>query len=766
MRALVEYFLHRSIFVNLLTIIVIGLGGYIAATMNREVFPNIDFEVVIITTVYPGASPPEVEKLVTIPIEKSLQEVDGLKEYRSSSIEGRSTITVRVDPDVVDDQKVVDDIRGAVDRAEDLPAEIEKPVLSQINTARYPVIQWSLSASDSGGGADYATLRAHAARLEREFLALDSVARVDRRGWLDREIFVEANPALLERNYLDTSAINRALAARNIDLPGGSINVGKREVIIRTVGEFQTLDEISRLYVRSNDAGESLQLRDLARISEGFEEPEYLESTRNRRSIGLTVIQRESADILSTVRDTRRIVLDFAPRALLVRAPCAGCSQKDLVEKIEKPLRDWLGSRYASGPTGSLWWKRARRASGIVALPVLDDPAAGIRTAGFKITLNPDYLYDSELKRPGIVFDSIANEMRGELSAAIAPNGGLALPAGARPFEFETVGGAQGVQITDFNDISYIVKARLGVLVNNGLSGLVLVLLSLFVFMGWRTAVMVAVGVPISFGIAFMVMSVLGVTMNMISMLSLVIVVGIVVDDAIIVSENIYRYIEEGLDYYQAAAQGAAEVFAPVMATVTTTIAAFAPMLFVSGIFGKFVYTIPVVIILVLIASALECFLILPSHVYDMNRAFPGRGSKEQGGSWFLFVRERIYRPGLRRVLNHRWAFLLALFFMLAAAGFIQKNFGKFKLFPTSVDAIYIKASLPSEATKEETERFLFAIGREVERLPDSELDTYVARSGIQKSKGTIRTRSGAAISVWFSSIYIRIRNGAGAPSR
>ena len=183
MRALVEYFLHRSIFVNLLTVIVIGVGAYVAATMNREVFPNIDFEIVIITTVYPGASPQEVEKLVTIPIEETLQEVDGIKEYRSSSIEGRSTITVRIDSDVDDGQKVVDDVRSAVDRTDDLPLEIEKPVLSQINTVQYPVIQWAVSAKTGPGETvDYNALRAYAGRLETEFLAMDAVARVDAGG--------------------------------------------------------------------------------------------------------------------------------------------------------------------------------------------------------------------------------------------------------------------------------------------------------------------------------------------------------------------------------------------------------------------------------------------------------------------------------------------------------------------------------------------------------------------------------------------------------
>ena len=729
MRALVAYFLHRSIFVNLLTVIVIGVGAYVAATMNREVFPNIDFEIVIITTVYPGASPQEVEKLVTIPIEETLQEVDGIKEYRSSSIEGRSTITVRIDSDVDDGQKVVDDVRSAVDRTDDLPLEIEKPVLSQINTVQYPVIQWAVSAKTGPGETvDYNALRAYAGRLETEFLAMDAVARVDRRGWLNREIYVEVNPTAMNRYYLDAASVTRSLGVRNINLPGGDINVGNREIIVRTVGEFETADEISRLHVRSNDAGENVQLRDFARVTEGFEEPQYLESTDNARSIGLTVIKRQSADILGTVRDTRRIVLDFATRELILRVPCAGCSGEDAAQTIGEPLRKWIEANL-SAPTGMFWFRREGRVRSVQP----GEPEAG--RAEVRIRLNPDYIYDSELKRPELVFAAMDADLRGEIAAALK-TGAVKLPAGAGPIEMESRSGPEDVSITDFNDISYIVQTRLGVLIGNGLTGLLLVLITLFLFMGWRTAVMVALGIPVAFGIAFIGLSYMGMTLNMVSMLSLVIVVGIVVDDAIIVSENIYRYVEEGMDYYEAAAQGTTEVIAPVMATVTTTIAAFAPMLYVSGIFGKFVFTIPVVIILVLVASTLECIFILPSHVYDMNRLFPGGGPAQEGGRWFIVLRDRFYRPALNWVLNRRWIFVTGLIVLLGVTGLIQAKFGKFKLFPTAVDSIYIKVELESGASKEETERYLYEIGRDVAELPDTELDTFVSRSGIQKIEG------------------------------
>lgn len=120
---------------------------------------------------------------------------------------------------------------------------------------------------------------------------------------------------------------------------------------------------------------------------------------------------------------------------------------------------------------------------------------------------------------------------------------------------------------------------------------------------------MTALGIPVSFGATFVIMDYLGLTLNLISMFGLIIVVGILVDDAIIICENVYRYMEEGMPAYEAALKGTSEVIDPVTATVTTTVAAFAPMLFMTGIFGKFIYSIPLVVIIALLASLSEAFL-------------------------------------------------------------------------------------------------------------------------------------------------------------
>ncbi|MCR9142075.1 MAG: efflux RND transporter permease subunit [bacterium] len=727
MQKLIEYFLHRSIFVNLLTLILLLVGGYIAVTLNREAFPNIDFDLVVVTTVYPGASPREVEKLLTIPLEESIKEVDGVEEYRSSSIESRSSITIKIDPDVDDTQKVVDDVRSAVDRTEDLPDEAEKPILTEPSTSRQPIIQWSL-AGPVNTTAEYEELRRQAERLENEFLAMPEVARVQRRGWLDREIFVDVDPDLLAGYYIDTEVIRQSLAQRNVSLPGGDINLGKKEVIIRTVGEFEKAEEISRLFIRSNEVGASVQLRDVARVREAFEEQENLESTNGVAAIGLTVVKRQSADIISTSNKTKRIVMDFAPQMAVIRTPYPGRDAATVGKKITKPLEEFVAENFQrDGPP-------------IFGSPALVSRAETSNEDGvsvLKLTLNPDYIDDGDLDDRVEIYEEMFEELKEELSDARS-----VLPDDAGDFSVQYLSAPDVIVPQDVNDISYLVKRRLGVLVTNGVTGLFLVIGSLFLFMGWRTSVMVALGIPIAFGMTFMAMSYLGVTMNLIAMFSLVIVIGIVVDDAIIVSENIYRYMEEGFDFFEAAAKGAAEVFSPVLATISTTIAAFAPMMFMTGIFGKFVYTIPLVIILALVSSLLECFTILPSHVYDMNKLFPVKqkdGQEEEsskGSHWFERFRANVYRPALSWSVHHRWIFILTMVVMMFVSVGLNFAFGSFKLFPSAIDALYVKVSLPSGLSLEQTDRYLRAIGHEIRELPKTELDTYIARAGIQQKEG------------------------------
>ncbi|HNC01350.1 MAG TPA: efflux RND transporter permease subunit, partial [Leptospiraceae bacterium] len=595
MRKVIEYFLSKSLLLNLLTVLIILVGSYKALTMNREAFPNINFDIVTVTTIYPGASPAEVEKLVTKPIEDSIKSVDGIKEYRSASIENRSGIVITIDPNAPDTQKVVDDIKSAVDRTEDLPEDSKKPIVQEVTSSRNPVIEINVGVKADASGKPVLTekqFKEKAKQLEDLLLDVPEVGRVVRRGYREAEMHVDINPLALDRISLSTNQIIMALKGKNVNFPGGTIADAGREAIVRTVGEFDTESEIEKVFIRSNDAGRSIILKDVAKVTEDFEDKQYIEKVNGLYSIVLVVVKKERGDAIKLVDKVKKVVTDY------------GATQSDYIT------------------------------------------------------------------------------------------------------------------LSYVNDLSKYIRRRLDVLVSNGLQGFVLVVISLFFFLGWRVALMVALGLPLAMALTFIILDYMGMTLNLISMLGLIIVVGMLVDDAIVISENIYRYLEEGVEPYEACIRGTIEVIAPVTATITTTIAAFGPMLFVTGIFGKFIYSIPMVVIIALSSSLFEAFFILPSHIYDVNKHGIKKGEIKEEGHWFVKVRERFYRPSFSWALKHKGLTVLILVTVFAFCIGLNAAFGKFKLFPGGIEVFIVKISAETGLTLEETEKFARAVEREIALLP------------------------------------------------
>ena len=171
-----------------------------------------------------------------------------------------------------------------------------------------------------------------------------------------------------------------------------------------------------------------------------------------------------------------------------------------------------------------------------------------------------------------------------------------------------------GLKISVFSDFSKNVKTRLDTVKSSGVIGLFLLLISLYLFLNARVALITAFGIPVSFLVAAFGMYIFGFTINMVSLFAFLVALGMIVDDAIIVTENTYRHIENGMDPINASKIGAKEVFWPIVASTLTTIAAFLPMLSISGTLGKFIEVIPLVVTVALLGSLMEAFVVLPSH--------------------------------------------------------------------------------------------------------------------------------------------------------
>ncbi|MCA9672244.1 MAG: efflux RND transporter permease subunit [Myxococcales bacterium] len=291
------------------------------------------------------------------------------------------------------------------------------------------------------------------------------------------------------------------------------------------------------------------------------------------------------------------------------------------------------------------------------------------------------------------------------------------------------------VKLATWFDRSEFLQQRMDLLLKNASLGLVLVILVLGLFMELRLAFWVTLGIPISVFGAIMFMPITGVSINMISLFAFILVLGIVVDDAIVVGENIYTHRQMGADAHEAAYEGAVEVGRPVIFSVLTTMAAFAPLLVVAGMMGKFMYSIPVIVILVLGVSLIESLYILPAH---LNKA---RKARDPNKKLSIFARiprymggllERIagnpYRKTLKLAIKHRYSTLafglisLMLTIGLFAAGFVKVTF----MPEIEGDLVRAKLTMPFGTSIVDSERHMKRIvqaARQTVAYYDSKLD-------------------------------------------
>ena len=233
------------------------------------------------------------------------------------------------------------------------------------------------------------------------------------------------------------------------------------------------------------------------------------------------------------------------------------------------------------------------------------------------------------------------------------------------------------IEIDTFDDFSRFARLRLGVLTNNGIVGAFLVLLTLVLFLRPSISISTTLGLPVVFLLGLYILYQMGVTLNLISMMGFIMVLGMLVDDAIIVGENIAYHMEQGMSANEAAVIGAKELMGPVTTTILTTIVAFLPLMFLSGIIGKFIIAIPVVVILLLSLSWLESFMLLPNHVAHLTHL--KKQPKEK--AWLIWVEEK-YARFLALTLRHHWLMVVIAVLMLIGSGVLAKTQMRFQLFP------------------------------------------------------------------------------------
>lgn len=607
MASAAEYSVKNALIVNVISIFFVVAGIIAVFNINREAFPNINYNVVLVQTTYPGATADETEKLITIPLEKEIRQIDDIKELFSTSSQNISVISAIIEDDAPNKDRVVNEIQRAVDRTEDLPADLEtKPVVNDLKTSDIPIIEVTLS-----GDIDETALRVAAKQLQKDLELIDDVSRVSLRGYRDREVSVELDPALMQQNHVGFDQVMQALWAQNRAVPGGKYYINGQEHILRTSGEFKNKEDVARTIVRASPLGKSLAVSDIATIQDDFEETTRLNRAGGSPAINLVIIKRSDGDAIRLVSTVKKTVADFLTRS------------------------------------------------------------------------------DTRLK------------------------------------------------VSYVNDLSYFIERRLNVLIVNGVMGLALVIVCMFVFMSPGSAMGAVLGIPSVLLATFAAMHVMGITINLISMFGLIMVIGMIVDEDIVIAENVHRYLEMGLTPDEAAIKGAQEVGTAVIATALTTLAAFAPLYVMGGIIGRYVQVIPIVVCITLAFSLLEALVILPSHVAELTRLEAAKLKNQKASranrAYLRFLNG--YRALLNHTLKHRYLYLLGLVGMIAFSYYIASQHMLIKLFPDKgIEQFYIRIEGEPDDSLETTLSHIEPVEKWIAQLPAEELEAFQTEIGIHQN--------------------------------
>ena len=286
------------------------------------------------------------------------------------------------------------------------------------------------------------------------------------------------------------------------------------------------------------------------------------------------------------------------------------------------------------------------------------------------------------------------------------------------------------------NDSSLYVRNRINVVSSNAIIGFFLVIVILIVFLDFRSSFLIAFSIPTSFAITFIVMPFAGVDINAISLAAMIIALGMIVDQAIVISENSIVHMSNGKSKFKAILNGTMEVVMPVSASVLTTVLAFGPMYAMSGMMGKFIYVIPTVIIAALVASLLNSYFILPVHLSRALKPEPAENGKSKSWQDKLFDRITIpYTRIMPIVLKHRYIAILAAIIILVLSIYWGKTRIPFNIFPSSgADTFFVYIELSDDSKFTATEEVVGDIEKHIKEIPKSELNYYTAKIGTDQS--------------------------------
>jgi len=265
MDSILDFLVRQKKFALVFSLAFIAIGVLSVVGMQRDQFPAVDFEILAVTTAYPGASPEDVEKSVTNVIEKELLSVSGIKEITSTSREGISSIIVTLEADLKDVTTVKNDVRNAVNRVKSFPEEVtDLPQVLDFNITEFPIITINID----GANSDYALARQITDDLETALLKIKGVASIDKNGYLKSEIQIKVDHIKLDKYNISINEVISAISTRNARFTVGGNNQESLEKNIVILSEFQSIDEIKDVVIKSSFDAPVIRLDDIANVLE------------------------------------------------------------------------------------------------------------------------------------------------------------------------------------------------------------------------------------------------------------------------------------------------------------------------------------------------------------------------------------------------------------------------------------------------------------------------------------------------------------------
>ena len=527
---LAEVCVKRPVFATMLILTFVVLGVFSYTQLGIDQFPKVDLPTVTVQTTLPGASPEEIESQITKPIEEVINTISGIDELRSTTLEGVSLVVVQFVLDKNADvaaQEVRDKVATVTGV---LPRDTNPPVIQRLDFDAAPIL--SISVYGTRPLKELTDLADK--QIKQRLESVRGIGAVDIVGGRRREIQLWLDADKLQAYRLTIDQVRNAVRAQDVEIPGGRIDQGPNELVLRTLGRVENVRDFEKLVI-TTVKGSPVYLRDIARVEDGFEEPRSLARYDGNASVSLLV----------------------------------------------------------------------RKQSGTNTVQVADTIKA--RLEEIRTQLPPD------------------------------------------------------VHADVIRDQSRFIKASVDAINEHLIIGGFLAAIVVLLFMrNFRSTLIAAVAVPISIVATFTAMLGLDMTLNNLTMLGLTLAVGIVIDDAIVVLENIYRYIEEeGYPPFRAAIAATEEIGLAVMATTLSLVVIFLPVVFLGGIPGRFLKSFGLTMAVSIMVSMLVSFTLTPMLSSRLlRRSGAGHKSKDSG---FYKIIDRSYGRMLNWALRHR-AIMVGIF--------------------------------------------------------------------------------------------------------